>query len=225
MNEQTSVQSDNLSREDVTSRIARILALDIVNFPEFKRNPYFAWQRDASRYTLHALQEALKRGYLNLSDFQRVFDFGAGGGGPTFILDQICKIIGGNVEALETNPEQSDNLRRVVPSVPVHIEDGLHFLDSLNGEASMVTAFTFGPDKNGKQFLKLAESSNKALTTNGKLFLYSDDYTFSAVQRKIITLNISGNEMVVIPQINQGDTYKFSPATLIFSRHGCSLVK
>src|SRR5437868_6260302 len=89
--------------DENVSKIARVLALDINKFPEYRQNSSFSWQRDGSRYALHSVQDAIRRGYLTLDDFKSVIDFGAGGGGPTFLLDQICKITGGKVEALEND--------------------------------------------------------------------------------------------------------------------------
>lgn len=211
--------------EEDSSKIARILALDVEQFPEFRQNPSFAWQRDGSRYALHAIQDAIRRGYLNLSDFKHVIDFGAGGGGPTFLLDQICKITGGRVEALENDPDQIRMLRSVVPSVSVHTGNGLDILANRNGTVSLVTAFTFGPDYTGEFFPKLAAATTKALSVDGKLLVFSDHESEGYIFNRLNTLGVRYPDAKVIPAQNQEDTYKFIPKTLVLSKQGLSLIK
>ncbi len=211
--------------EGKPSKIARILALDIEQFPEFRQQSAFAWQRDGSRYALHTMQDALRRGYLNLDDFAHVIDFGAGGGGPTFLLDQICKIIGGRVEALENDPDQLRMLRSVVPSVSVHTGNGLDELTGRNGTVSLVTAFTFGPDYEGEFFPKLADASSKALSRYGKLLTFSDARSAEHMFSGLRMAGISDEDAKIIPAQNTGNTYKHIPQTLILSKQGASMVK
>ncbi len=216
---------DKADRARIESlKLAQILNLDVAQFPQFRSDPAFTWQRDGSRYSLHAMQEAIKHGHLNLSDFRRVMDFGSGGGGPTFMLNEICNIAGGSVEALETNPTQLAQLRKVLPKIIVHTEDGLDILHSLHGGISLITAFTFGPDDNGGLFVQLARASYQALSAQGKLVLFSDKNTFATIQKRLHDSGVN-QQAILIPQTHAGDTYKFSPATLILSKEGCALTQ
>jgi hypothetical protein len=211
--------------EDESSMMARILELDIEQFPDFRQNPYFSWQRDGSRYSLKAIQDALRRGLLHLADFDHVVDFGAGGGGPTFLVDQICKTTGGQIEALENDPKQLSHLKKVVPLVPVFSGDGIEQLSMMNGRVSLITAFTFGPDESGDFFAKLAKASSSALRPNGKLVVYSDDKTINAVLDRLSASGISERDLSVVPAQNEGNTYKFVPKTVIIGQPGTALVR
>jgi len=228
MGEQGETRSLPPDSERDADKIARILALDIRQFPQYREDPSFAWQRDGSRYALHAVQDAVRRGFLTPDHFRQVVDFGAGGGGPTFLLDQICKITGGSVEAMENNeygPEQLAVLKTVVPSVPVYTGDGLDELKRMNGTATLVTAFTFGPDYSGEFFPKIANAASQTLTDNGKLLLFSDPRSQRMMLRHLLLSGISGSDLQLVPGQNANDTYRHIPETAILSKHGASLIK
>jgi len=157
--------------------------------------------------------------------FRHVVDFGAGGGGPTFLLDQICKITGGSVEAMENNPKQLAVLKTVGPSIPVYTGDGLDELNRTNGAATLITGFTFGPDYSGEFFPKIANASSQALIDTGKLLLFSDARSQNMMFLRFAASGVGGSDLQVVPAQNKGDTYKFIPETAILSKHGTSLIK
>lgn len=191
-----------------------VLSLDINQFPEFQKIHFL--ERDAARYSLNSMQEAFRKRFLNLSHFRNVADFGAGSGGPSLVLERICQIAGGKLVALEQHKPGIANIRRLSPTIPIHEGDGIDYLNGKNSEIDLIVAFKLGPDYHAKLFQQLANVSGKALCKNGRLLIYSDTKTISAVRFRISHLDVN-----TIPESNKGDTYRYIPETIILSKKAC----
>ena len=210
--------SSDLVDLNVTSseeeKVNQILTLDINQFPELKRVHFLG--RDAARYSLNSIQEAFRRGLLNLNNFRNVVDFGAGTGGPAFVLERVCQIAGGKLVALEQDQAGIEHIKSLCPAVPIYEGDGLSYLEEKKSEIDLIVAFKLGPDYHAELFRLLATVSGKALTENGRLLIYSDIKTISAVRSRVSSLNVN-----IIPELSKNDTYKYVPETIILSKEDC----
>lgn len=195
--------------------IREILAFDINQFSELK-NAHFL-SRDMARYALNVIQEAFRQGFLNLQHFRNVVDFGAGTGAPTLVLQRICELAGGNLVALENNPNNLQSFRKLLPHTKLY-EHGLEYLSANNSQTTLVTAFNLGPDENGVLFKRLVNSCSNALDPNGRLLVYSDPKTMAAVHK--IVAEAEGVE--VISDINSHDSYKHIRETVFLSKAACA---
>jgi hypothetical protein len=195
-----------------------VLSLDINQFPELRTKVNFIG-RDMARRAVNVLREAFQRGDLNFADLRNVVDFGAGQGEPTFIFNEMCKLIGGKIAALEQKTDNIQQLKKLLPNLPV-FENGLDYLAALDSEVSLITAANFGPDYQAELFRKLARVSGHALAADGKLLVYSDPRTIAAVRSELG----SREGAVIIPDLHPRDTYKHIPETIIFSKELCTAI-
>ncbi len=146
------------------------------------------FQKARAQSALILIKLALARGLLTPAHFRRVIDFGAGRGGTTFALVNIAKIVEGEVEAVEEDPERGLKIVNagILPIEFVHIGEGIASLESLatneSNEVDLVTSFMLQPSQNGQLFRALATVSSCLLTDMGLLLVNSDLKTLNGVE-------------------------------------------
>jgi cyclopropane fatty-acyl-phospholipid synthase-like methyltransferase len=117
-----------------------------------------------------------------LAGVKRILDFGAGQGGPTYVLTRYATRIGAEVEAVDIGYEETDTPPRLVragtlPAERVYSADGINLLHEKadrKEKYDLITAFWFGPDTNGDLASKFIDASKDAINDDGQLLVTSD---------------------------------------------------
>jgi precorrin-6B methylase 2 len=155
---------------------------------------------------------------LDLDATQRIVDFGAGRGGPTFALGLLAKENGGQVDAVELEEPRGREIERTGQTrhlnVRLHIANGLKWLgdQSMAGKKyDLITAFMLGPDKEGRLSKALLDAAQCVLAPEGKVFIASDDETMAAANEVCAASGYHGyayikrdeeRDMLVVPSRN-----------------------
>ncbi len=159
------------------------------------------------------------QGQVDLPGSKRILDFGAASGGSTLPLVRLAELNGGVVEAVERNPKSHGDLvaSNILPPERVHLGDGLVFLnrEMAGGERyDLITAFMFGPDRDGSLTSRLLAAARGALSGEGRLVVTSDTGTMAKVEE---VCELAGCDY----QVSQGvplDQNETLPTTIVVSR-------
>lgn len=168
---------------------------------------------DKAERTQQVLNVALGLGILTAKNTQRVLDFGAGYGGPTYVVSRMLANIAAtgvrtSLQAVERNADVAAEIidAGILPSDAVHVRDGIAFLnDPTTSEAfDLVTAFWAGPFFEGETARTFLRSSQRALAPAGRVLLTSDCGTtaFTKAECKSLGLpyeSVSGTEIKGAP--------------------------
>src|SRR3989344_7989374 len=76
-----------------------VLQIDIGKHPAFAK--FDSLGQGSAKRAINSLQVAIRMGYIDIGKVKRILDFGAGRGGPTFVLARVAEVIGADVEAIE----------------------------------------------------------------------------------------------------------------------------
>lgn len=159
--------------------------IDVSANPTFKRSDAFHQIGAMTAQTV--LNQASNLGYIDLAKIKKILDFGAGVGGPTITLAHLAESNGGKAEAVDTSPVFAEFIAKlgILPPEYVHQGDGIELLSSADAQNTydLITAFMLGPDGRGELIGNLIESSQRALTENGRLVITSDPMTMSTARR------------------------------------------
>ena len=145
------------------------------------------WQQKAAVRAQSSLNAMVTRGHLDLRQCKRMFEFGAGTGGASFVLARLALLNGGTVEVAELEPEHADHIvqSQILPPESVHVGDGVNRLRQLarvGKKFDLLAAFMFGPDYFGHNIKRLLPAAGEALDNGGKLLVSSDPQTMEAVR-------------------------------------------
>ena len=162
-----------------------VLQIDIGKHPTFAE--FDSLGQGSAKRAINSLQAAIREGYLNVGKVKRILDFGAGRGGPTFVLTRVAKVIGADVEAIEKSDVDARYIvtSGILPANKVHIGNGVKFLKKQPGEEyDLITGFMFGPDDaHASLFQKMARASSRALSPHGRLLINSEMRTVAEIER------------------------------------------
>jgi tRNA1(Val) A37 N6-methylase TrmN6 len=133
------------------------------------------------------LNEYSAASYIDLSKVRHAIDFGSGGGGPTLALVQLGRTFGTEVEAVEKDQRPFDELikRGVLSAGSAHLTDGIDFLamDSSANKYDLITAFSLDPCFIGRDMPRFLEAADHALSSNGRMLVYSDGATMTNLRQ------------------------------------------
>lgn len=197
----------------------RILAIDVRRQPGFEELK--GWlQVIGAVDAMKLMKYLIAQGLINSKHFERVADFGAGIGGPTFTMAAVAREAGGEVYAIE---KVGGFAREIVkskilpPGNVITDQDGIEHLETSPNTYSLITAFNFGRDATGELFQRLASASSRALRSNGVLLVASENRTLSAARR---VAQQSGNPMRYI----RPDTTGIVHGALIIPKAKCAAI-
>ncbi len=184
--------------------------------PQFKGVDLNKYKAHTAQLAESILETAISNGMINPNKINRICDFGAGYGGPTNVLKK--RFPHTILMALEQNKDKAKHLlnSELLPYEAIIIGDGVKQLTTMAKEENsklkydLITAFLFGPDKDGELTRKLLKPATESLSENGKLLICSDLWTMSKVSWAL-THNGYRFQRMSLPLEWQFDCKKISP--------------